>query len=126
MIDYRRYAHFTLLRDASLFAFAGVILMIAFSFEPALALDIGATVALAFAITLLIRSRLLTPDRVRRSEVWRALRPDERPAGEPGIRVASATMQELLLRFAKTASATAIFLYGAGLTARATIGFNGL
>jgi hypothetical protein len=115
MTPCERYACFTLMRDASFFTLAAVILMIAFSFEPPLAFEIGATVALIFTIVLLIRGYLLTDERFRRSEVWRGLGPDERPAGEHGAQVARDYMQELLLRFAKSSSATAGVLYGFAL-----------
>lgn len=120
------YARFTLLRDAGFFAVAAITLMIGFSFEPALALDIGASVALVFAVVQLLRASNLTEERFRRSEVWRALRPDERPAGEHGMRFALSSLQEQMLRFAKTASGTAVALYGSGLTFSVTFGFSGL
>jgi hypothetical protein len=115
MIPCERYACFTLLRDASFFTLAAVVLMIAFSFEPPLAFEIGATVALIFTIILLVRSYLLTQERFLRSEVWRGLEPEERPAGEHGAQIARDHMQELLLRFAKSSSAIAGVLYGSAL-----------
>jgi hypothetical protein len=101
MIPCARFAFFTLARDASFVALAGTVLMVGFSFEPPLAFKIGATVALLFAITLLIRRSLMTEERFRRSEAWRALRPEERPAGDQGARMAQAALEELMLRFAK-------------------------
>jgi len=115
MIPFRRFAFFTMARDASFVALAAAMLMLAFSFEPPLACKIGATVALMFSIALLIRSHLLTEERLLRSEVWRALRPEERPAGEHGPQLARAQLDELLLRFAKAASGAAGILYGSAL-----------
>jgi hypothetical protein len=115
MVPCERYACFTLVRDASFFTLAAVLLMIAFSFEPPLAFEIGATMALVFTIVLLVRSRLLTHERFLRSEVWRGLEPEERPAGEHGAQIARDYMQELLLRFAKSSSAVAGVLYGSAL-----------
>jgi hypothetical protein len=89
--------------------------MIAFSFQPPLAFEIGATMALVFTIVLLVRSHLLTHERFLRSEVWRGLEPEERPAGEHGVQIARDYMQELLLRFAKSSSAVAGVLYGSAL-----------
>lgn len=121
-----RYARFTLLRDAGFFAVAAVTLMVGFSFEPALALDLGASVALIFAIVQLLRVARLTEERFRRGEVWLSLRPDERPAGEHGIRIALTSLQDQMLRFAKAASGAAVMLYGSGLTLSVTFGFSGL
>jgi len=121
-----RYAQFTLARDAGFFAVAAVTLMLAFSFEPALALDLGASVALVFAIVQVLRVSRLTEERFRHSEVWLALQPDERPAGEHGLRFALTTLQDQMLRFAKSAAGTAVLLYGSGLTCSITVGFYGL
>lgn len=126
MIPCERYAQFTLLRDASFFAVAAVTLMIGFSFIPALALDIGASVALIFAVLQVFRVSRLTEERFVRGEVWQALRADERPAGEHGIRVAVATTQDLMLRFARTAAGAAVVMFGFGLALSATIGHDGL
>jgi hypothetical protein len=126
MIPCERYAFFTLARDASFFLLAAVMLMIAFSFEPPLAFEIGASVALLFSLLLLVRSYLLTPDRFMRSEVWRGLLPDERPAGEHGVRIARAYMEEQMLRFAKSSSAIAGLLYGSALILSLTVGHDGL
>lgn len=81
MNPFARFAFFTMARDASFVALAAGTLMVGYSFEPPLAFTIGATVALIFSIGLLVRSYFLTEERLLRSEVWRALRPDERPAG---------------------------------------------
>jgi hypothetical protein len=121
-----RYTQFTLLRDAGFFAVAAVTLMVGFSFEPALALNLGASVALVFAIVQLLRVSRLTEQRFRHSEVWLALRPDERPTGEHGIRIALNSAQDQMLRFAKSAAGTAVTLYSSGLTLSMTFGFSGL
>lgn len=120
------YTRFTLLRDAGFFAVAAVTLMIGFSFEPALALDIGASVALLFAVVQVFRASRLTEERFRRCEVWQALEPDERPAGPHGIRFALTAAQDEMLRFAKSAAGTAASLYGSGLSVSLTFGFSGL
>lgn len=126
MIPCQRYAFFTLTRDAGFFTLAAIVLMIGFSFEPPLAFEIGATMALVFSLLLLLRCLLLTPERFRRSEVWRGLGPDERPAGEHGIRIAREYMEELMLRFAKSSSAIAGLLYGSALILSLTVGYDGL
>jgi hypothetical protein len=115
MIPFARFAFFTIARDASFVTLAAATLMVGFSFVPPLAFKIGATIALIFSIVLLVRSYFLTEERLLRSEVWQALRPDERPAGEYGRQLARAQLEELLLRFAKGASGIAGILYGAAL-----------
>jgi hypothetical protein len=126
MIPFRRFAFFTVARDASFVALTAFMLMVAFSFEPSLALKIGATVALIFSIGLLIRSYRLTEERFLNSEAWRALRPDERPIGDHEQHVARAQLEELLLRFAKGASGVAGILYGSALLLSAGVGHGGL
>jgi hypothetical protein len=90
-------------------------MMVAASFEPAMAFKIGATVALTFSLALLARLFFLTDERFRRSEAWRALRPDERPAGEDGPKFARAQLEELILRFAKASAGIAGILYSSAL-----------
>jgi hypothetical protein len=53
--------------------------------------------------------------RIVRTEAWRTLRLDERPAGEGGRLWALNNLEELTLRFAKAASAVAIALAGTAL-----------
>ncbi len=115
MIPFTRFAFFTLVRDAGFVALAAGLLMLAYSFEPPLAFKVGATVALMFSLGLLARARYLTEERLARSELWRALKADERPAGAHGRRVARAELEELLLRFAKIAAGIAGILYGSAL-----------
>ena len=88
MIPFRQFAFYTVARDAAFVALAAATMMVGASFEPPLAFKIGATVALIFSIGLLIRAYLLTEERFLRSEAWRALRPEERPAGEDERRLA--------------------------------------
>jgi hypothetical protein len=126
MIPFRRFAFFTVARDASFVAVAAVTLMVAFSFEPPLAFKIGATVALMFSIGLLIRSYLLTEERFLRSEAWRALKSDERPMGEHAQQLARAQLEELLLRFAKASSGVASILYCSAMVLAASAGPGGL
>jgi Na+/melibiose symporter-like transporter len=126
MIPSTRFAFFTVARDASFVTLAAATLMLAFSFEPPLAFKIGATVALIFSIVLLVRSYFLTEERFLRSEAWRALRPDEKPAGEHGQQLARAQLEELLLRFAKAASGVAGILYCSALALSVSTGHGGL
>ena len=121
MNPFARLALFTVARDAGYVALAAMLLMLAFSFRPELALEIGATIALIFSIGLLVRVSLLTEKRLERCEVWRALPEQDRPPGEDGRRWARGHFETLLLRFAKGASGFAGVLYvGALLTALAS------
>jgi hypothetical protein len=121
-----RFAFFTMVRDASFVALAAGTLMVGYSFEPPLAFKIGATVALIFSIGLLVRSYFLTEERLLRSEVWHALRPDERPAGIKGRQLARVKVEELLLSFAKAASGVAGILYCSTLVLSASTAPAGL
>ena len=98
---FRRFAFAITARDTTFVAVAAATLMLAFSFAPALALTIGANIALLFAIGLLLRAACLSERRIDRTEAWRSLRPQERPVGDAGRRSARDDLQEVLLRFAK-------------------------
>jgi hypothetical protein len=115
MIPCARFAFFTLTRDSLFVALAASLLMVAFSFRPPLAFEVGASVALVFSICLLARGYFLNEERFRRSEAWRALTPEERPAGDVGPQLAQEHFKTLLLRFAQGASAIAAFLYASAL-----------
>ena len=91
------------------------LLMLAFSFEPPTAFEVGATVALIFSLGLLLRFFSLTEHRFTRSEVWSALQDEERPVGDDGMRWARAVWERMLLRFAKAAAGVAGVLYGSAL-----------
>lgn len=125
MLPCERFACFTLTRDSLFVALAGAVLMVAFSFEPPLAFRIGASVALLFSVVLLARSYFLTEKRFRRSEAWRSLRPEERPAGDQGPQLARDQFQLLLLRFARGGAAVAVFLYGSALVLSAAMDPSG-
>ncbi|AXK81619.1 hypothetical protein DW352_14485 [Pseudolabrys taiwanensis] len=121
MIPCARFAFFTLTRDSLFVALAGLLLMTAFSFEPPLAFEVGASVALVFSIGLLARSYFMNEERFRRSEAWRALTPDERPAGDTGQQFAREHFETLLLRFAQGASAVAALLFASALLLSLTL-----
>lgn len=125
MIPCARFAFFTLTRDSLFVALAAALLMVAFSFEPPLAFKVGASVALVFSIGLLVRCYFLSEERFRRSEAWRALTPEERPAGDLGPRLAQEHFKVLLLRFAQGASAVAVVLYTSALFLSLTLGDAG-
>lgn len=115
MISFTRFAYFTLARDAGFVTLTAALLMLVFSFEPSIAFDIGATVALVFALGLLLRAVCLTEARFTRSEAWSALQDEKRPVGEDGMLWARAELERILLRFAKSAAGIAGILYGSAL-----------
>jgi hypothetical protein len=112
---FRRFAFAAAARDAGFVALAAATLMLAFSFAPALSLSIGANIALAFAIFMILRAVCLHSDGIERTEVWLILQPQERPAGDVGRRLARDELQDVLLRFARASAGAAIVLYGASL-----------
>jgi len=115
MNPFARFALFVVARDTGFVTLAAMVLMLAFSFELAWAFEAGATVALIFAIALVARVYFLTEDRLERSEVWRALPEEQRPAGVEGRRWARGYFELLLLHFAKGASGFAGLLYCSAL-----------
>ncbi len=115
MDAFRRFSLFTNARDATFVALATAVVMLAFSFDLALAFRIGASIQLLFALGLLLRFARLSDERIVRTETWRILTPSERPIGEPGRRGARANLELVLLQFAKAAASVAIFLFGSAL-----------
>lgn len=115
MEPFRRLAFFTVARDAGYVALAAATLMVAFSFAPRLAFGIGAATSLIFSVGLIERAARLSDERITRTEAWRGLDPLLRPDGEPGRQWARENLEELLLRFAKGASAIAIALAASSL-----------
>ena len=78
--------------------------MVGFSFNPPLALVIGAHIALGFSLFLLYRVTVLTDERMKRTEPWRELEPHERPRGDVALANARDGLEEVLLRFSKSAA----------------------
>ena len=115
MDTFARYAFFTIARDASVSAFAAGILMIAYSFNPPLALVLGASVAMFFAGVMLVRALFLTEDRVAATEPWQVMEPDQRPIGDAGRAVACERLETMLLGAAKNAAGIASVMFGLGL-----------
>jgi hypothetical protein len=99
--------------DAAFVVIAAAILMFAFSFNPALALKIGAGIALAFALRLIYRLAQLSRKGVCHTELWQIMEPDELPHEAQAIRWAQQRLEVLLLRFAKGASAVSVALFAA-------------
>jgi len=98
--------------DAVLIFVAAATLMFAFSFDPVLALKIGAGIALAFSLRLIHRLSQLHRKGICHTEVWQLMRPEELPREAPAIRDAQERLETMLLRFAKGASGVSVGLFG--------------
>lgn len=112
MHPFSEKAFYLLVWRAILVAIIAVVLMATRSFEFAAAFLIGANVALLFSVCLITWISQLDDERIVRTEAWRSVQPEERPAGEAGRRWALNSLAELALRFAKASSAVAIALAG--------------
>jgi hypothetical protein len=99
--------------DAAFVLIAAAILMYVFSFDPALALKIGAGVALAFSLRLIYRLSQLHRKGICHTEFWQVMEPDELPHEAQAIRNAQERLEDILLRFAKGASAISVALFAA-------------
>ena len=115
MNRFAQFAFSTTARDASFVALAAGTLMIAFSFDPVLALHLGGQASLLFCLGLMHRVVRLERGGVLRTEAWKVLEPHERPCDAQSLIGAHDHMQRTLLRFAKGASGTACGLFGASL-----------
>jgi len=60
-------------------------------------------------------SERLSEERIVRTEAWRCLKPNQRPAGRAGRNWAHSYLREVTLRFAQAASALAIALSASAL-----------
>ena len=118
MDTFARFAFFTIARDASFSALAAGILMVAYSFNPPLALVIGATVAMFFAAVMLVRALVLTEDRIVATEPWQVMEPEQRPVGDAGRAFAYDRLETMLLSAAKNAAGIASVMFAFGLLIR--------
>ena len=115
MDTFARFAFFTIARDASCGALAAGILMFAYSFDPPLALVLGASIAMFFTAVMLVRAFFLTEHRVVSTEPWLVMQPEERPVGDDGVSYARDRLETMMLGAAKTASGIASLMFGLGL-----------
>jgi hypothetical protein len=90
---------------------AALTLMVGFSFDPPLALVIGAHIALIFSLLLLYRVTRLSEERMTRTETWRVLEPHERPQGNWALRAARDRLEEVLLQFSNRSAGVACTLF---------------
>jgi len=113
--SFRTRAFYLLIWHAWLVGLVALVLVVAHRSAFGAALLIAANMALIFAVALSIYAGWLTEERIPRTEAWRATTPSERPAGFAGLRWARNHLEELVLRFAKGASAAAIALSATAL-----------
>jgi hypothetical protein len=107
---FRECALFLIGCDAALASLAAMALMLAFSFNPHLALNIGAGVALLFCLRLIHHWSRVQEKGISHTLVWRIIDPRELPQGAGAIRNAQSHVEDLLLRFAKGSSGVCIAL----------------
>jgi hypothetical protein len=98
--------------DAAFVTIAAATLLYAFGSNPALALTLAGGAAFAFCLRLIHQWSQLRTNGICRTEIWQAMAPDELPHEAPAIRQAQARMEDMLLRFAKGASAVSAALFG--------------
>ena len=110
MGPFRQNVFYLLLWRTIVVALLALVLAATSCLELRRALLTGAVVALLFSIGLILWSEQLGGERIERTEAWRMLQPDERPAGPGGRTVAYHCLRDLALRFAKASSATAAAL----------------
>jgi hypothetical protein len=115
MDRFAQYAFSATARDAIFVGLTAMPAMVGFSFDPPLALAIGAHVALGFCLFLLYRITILTDERMPQTEPWRGLSPHERPRGDVALTIAHDRMEDVLLRFAKSSAGVACTLFALSL-----------
>lgn len=111
MDTFRKNAFYLLVWRAILVGLIAVVLMATSGLSLAPALLVGAHVAFAFALGLMIWTGRLNDDGIVHVKAWRMLPPgEEGPTGNVGRRVARNYLTETALRFAGAAAAAAIGL----------------
>jgi hypothetical protein len=107
---FRNNAFYLLVWRAILAGLIAVVLMATSGLSLALALLLGAHVAFAFSLGLMIWTGRLNDYGILRVKAWRMLPPGDGPTGSAGRRVARNYLTETALRFARAAAAAAIGL----------------
>lgn len=97
--------------DAAVATVAAATLLYAFGSDPALALALAGAVALVFCLRQIHQWARLRTNGICRTDIWQAMTPDELPHEAAAIRQAQERMEEILLRFAKGASAVSAALF---------------
>jgi hypothetical protein len=116
MNEFNEKAFYLLVWRAVLVALVGAVLIVTRTAELATALLVGANIALLFSLGLIAWTSQLDQDQIVRTEAWRTLTPEERPAGKSGRFSALNCLEEIAFRFAKASAAIAAALAGAVFT----------
>jgi hypothetical protein len=96
MGPFRENAFYLLAWRAFLVALIALVLIATRCFELTTAFLTGANVALVFSLGLIAWSERLSEERIVRTEAWRCLKPNQRPAGRAGRKARqSAKIREL-------------------------------
>src|SRR5262245_5296254 len=115
MNEFNEKAFYLLVWRAFLVALVAAVLIVTRTTELATALLVGANIALLFSVGLIVWTSRLDDEQIVRTEAWRTLMPEERPAGKSGRVCALNCLEEIALRFAKASAAVAAALAGAVL-----------
>jgi hypothetical protein len=115
MDQFAKCAVLSVTGDAVFVSIAAVILVYVFGYDPAFALKLAGFIALLFCLSMIFRLAALQKRGVRETDVWRTLQRHELPYGTNALRDAQDRMEEILLRFAKAASAISAALFAFAL-----------
>lgn len=110
MDSFRETAFCLTLWHALLTAVVSVLAIALNDLGAPVALLAAATVALLFALVLMVRAGRLTERTVTRGRFWRTVPPRKRPPGDAGARIAHRVLRDTWLAFAKGAALAAIVL----------------
>ena len=110
MDDIRTTAFCPTIWHAFLAALISTLIILLNDFTPGTAFLIWANIALLFSLWLVARALRLDDERLARGAFWRTIPAKRRPAGDAGLRMGRAILQETWLRFAKGAAVAAIVL----------------
>ncbi len=108
MDNFRETAFGLTLWYAVLASLVGVLLIVLNDLQPPVAFLAGANIALLFALALILKTRGLSEDNISRGAFWRTVAQRDRPRGAGGLRMARATLERILLSFARGAAVVAI------------------
>jgi hypothetical protein len=103
---------------AVFFCWIGIAtLVLAFSFDPPLALKIGGVCALILCLVLVERYSRTDRTDPRGTELWAMLEPTKRPKRNSAERVLTSVLAETYLRFARWAAGAASAFFAAAILA---------
>lgn len=107
---------------AVFFCWIGIAtLVLAFSFDPPLALKVGGVCALILCIALVERYSRTDRTDPRGTELWSMLEPAKRPPRATAHRLVTSVLAETYLRFARWAAGAAIAFFGSAILVGAMV-----